>query len=147
MACLGFIILIASRMPHLSYAGTFFAAIGVYSTVANNITWLNNNVEGVYKRGAALATVVAWGTLSGIMSSNVYRSNAAPWFRFGHCIVLGYLAIGLVGGSILNLIFLSVGNKRRDAGGEALRREKLDGLTPEEERQLGDFHPDFRYTL
>jgi len=63
------------------------------------------------------------------------------------CIVLGYLAIALVGGSILNLILLSITNKRRDAGGESLRREKLEGLTAAEQRELGDLHPDFRYTL
>jgi len=144
---MGFLILIISRKPHLSYAGTFFAAIGIYSSVANNLTWMNNNIEGVYKRGVALAMVIAWGNLNGIMSSNVYRSNAAPWYRMADCIVLGYLVIGLVGGSILNMICLSIGNKRRDAGGELLRREKLDGLTLEEERRLGDMHPDFRYTL
>jgi hypothetical protein len=134
-------------MPHLSYAGTFFDAVGIYSSVANNITWLNNNVEGVYKRAVAVAAMIAWGNMNGIMSSNVYRSIDAPWYRMADCIVLGYLAIALVGGSILNLIFLSIANKRRDAGGELLRREKLEGLTEEEQRQLGDAHPDFRYTL
>jgi len=134
-------------MPHLSYAGTFFAAVGIYSSVANNITWLNNNVEGVYKRAVAVAAMIAWGNMNGIMSSNVYRSIDAPWYRTADCIVLGYLAIALVGGSILNLIFLSIANKRRDAGGELLRREKLEGLTEEEQRQLGVAHPEFRYTL
>jgi hypothetical protein len=134
-------------MPHLSYAGTFFAAVGIYSAAANNITWLNNNVEGVYKRAVAVASIIAWGNMNGIMSSNVYRSIDAPWYRWADCVVLGYLAIALVGGSILNLIFVKIANRRRDAGGELLRREKLEGLTEEEQRQLGDAHPDFRYTL
>jgi len=134
-------------MPHLSYAGTFFAVVGIYSSAANNITWLNNNVEGVYKRAVAVASIIAWGNINGIMSSNVYRSEDAPWYRMADCIVLGYLVIALVGGSILNLIFLNIANRRRDAGGELLRREKLDGLTEEEQRELGDAHPDFRYTL
>ena len=136
-----------SRQAHLSYAGTFLAAIGIYSSAANNLTWTNNNVEGVYKRGVTLATVIAWGNLNGIVSSNVYRSKDAPWYSPGHCIILGYLGIGLVGGSILNMLLLHIGNKRRDAGGELLRREMLQGLTDEEQRRLGDFHPDFRYTL
>jgi|SRR5277367_1165888 len=134
-------------MPHLSYAGTFLAAVGIYSCVANNITWMNNNIEGVYKRAVAVAAVIAWANINGIMSSNVYRSKDAPWYRMADCIVLGYLAIALVGGSILNLILLSITNKRRDAGGESLRREKLEGLTAAEQRELGDLHPDFRYTL
>jgi len=35
----------------------------------------------------------------------------------------------------------------REAGGEALRKDVLEGLTEEEIEDLADFHPDFRYTL
>ena len=81
------------------------------------------------------------------MSSNVYRQTDSPYYRQGHLIVLVYLAVGLVGGSILNIICLNIGNKMREAGGEGLRKEILEGLTEEEIEDLVDFHPDFRYTL
>ena len=61
--------------------------------------------------------------------------------------MLGYLAAGLVGGSILNIIFLNIGNRMREAGGEGLKKDTLKGLTEEEIEDLADFHPDFRYTL
>jgi MFS family permease len=147
IGCAGFSMLVASRNAKVSYAGTFLAAVGIYPCIANTITWVSNNVEGVYKRGVSLGTVIAWGNLNGVMSSNIYRQVDAPWYTLGHAVLLGYLAVCLLGGSIANYIFLSIGNRRRDVGGEELRSKLLDGLTEEERRHLADFHPDFRYTL
>jgi len=139
--------LLISHNPHVAYAGTFLGAIGIYPCIANTITWVGNNVEGVYKRGVTLGTVIAWGNINGVMSSNIYRSQDAPYYRLGHAVVLGYIAIGLLLGSILNLTFLYIGNKRRRNASDEWRSRKLEGLTEEEQQQLGDFHPDFRYTL
>jgi hypothetical protein len=94
-----------------------------------------------------VALVICFGNLNGIISSNVYSSNQAPYFTLGHSIVLTYTAVFLVGGHILNYTLLRMANKKRDLGGEAKKAEILNGLTPEEEASLADFHPDFRYTL
>ena len=94
-----------------------------------------------------MGTVIAWGNLNGVMSSNIYRSEDAPWYRLGHSVVLGYLACGLLVGSCLNLTFLTIANRRRRNGSEEWRRCKLDGLSDEEQVDLADFHPDFKYTL
>ena len=147
MACIGFTILEVSRQPFILYAATFLCAIGMYPCVANGMAWTASNVQGVYKRGVFYAAIVSWSNLNGLMSSNVYRQPDAPYYKKGHLIVLGYLAVGLVGGSILNMICLNIGNKRRQAGGEGLKKDVLAGLTEEEIEDLVDFHPDFRYTL
>lgn len=139
--------LVATRNPHVAYAGTFLGAIGIYPCISNTITWVSNNVEGVYKRGVSLGTVIAWGNLNGVMSSNIYRTQDAPWYRLGHSVVLGYLTIGLLGGSVANLVFLQIGNRRRERVGLEERDGKLSGLSEEEQHHLADFHPDFRYTL
>jgi len=147
IGCAGFAILLASRNAHLSYAGTFLGAVAIYPCIPNTITWVGNNVEGVYKRGVVLGTVIAWGNLNGVMSSNVYRSQDAPWYTLGHAVILGYLAVGLLIGSCLNLVFLSIENKKRRNGTPEWRSSKLDGLSDEEQQSLADFHPDFKYTL
>jgi hypothetical protein len=147
IACAGFSILIASHHPNLFYAATFFCAMGIFPAGPNSITWMNNNVQGVYKRGVAIANFISWANLNGIMSSNVYRQNDAPQYRLGNSIILGYVAVGIVGGSIVNYIFLSIGNRRRDAAAEYMKEKPLDGLTEDEKENLADFHPDFRYTL
>ncbi len=139
--------LVATRDPHVAYAGTFLGAIGIYPCISNTITWVSNNVEGVYKRGVSLGTVIAWGNLNGVMSSNIYRTQDGPWYRLGHSVVLEYLTIGLLGGSVANLVFLQIGNQRRDRLRQDERDGKLSGLSEEDQHHLADFHPDFRYTL
>jgi hypothetical protein len=101
----------------------------------------------VYKRGIVIGTVIAWGNLNGVMSSNIYRGQDAPWYQLGHCVVLGYLAVGLLGGSIINYVCLSIGNRRRRNMTEEQRRQKFGYLSDAEQQQLADFHPDFKYTL
>jgi MFS family permease len=147
IGCAGFAMLVATRNPHVAYAGTFLGAIGIYPCISNTITWVSNNVEGVYKRGVSLGTVIAWGNLNGVMSSNIYRTQDAPWYRLGHSVVLGYLTLGLLGGSVANYVFLAIGNKRRERVGSEEREGMLSGLSEEEQHHLADFHPDFRYTL
>lgn len=97
---------------------------------------MNNNIGGVYKRGVSIGAIVTWGNLNGIMSSNVYRNSDAPWYRLGHSIVLGYVAVCIVGGSIANLIFLSVVNRRSRVG---------EG--PGKESRYLDEEFDFKYQL
>ena len=147
IACVGFAILRASTNTNLLYAATFLCASGMYPCIANGMAWTASNVQGVYKRGVFYGAIISWSNLNGLMSSNVYRQTDSPYFRRGHAIVLGYLAAGLVGGSILNIIFLNIGNRMREAGGEGLKKDTLKGLTEEEIEDLADFHPDFRYTL
>ena len=139
--------LTATQNPHVAYAGTFLGAIGIYPCISNTITWVGNNVEGVYKRGVTLGAVIAWGNINGVMSSNIYRSEDAPYYRFGNAVVLGYITVGLLFGSILNLILLYIGNKRRINGSKEWRAQRLKGLSEEDQELLADFHPDFRYTL
>jgi hypothetical protein len=98
----------------------------------------------VYKRGTTLGIVIGWGNLNGIMSSNIYRSQDAPHYRMGHAVVLGYLTIGLFGGSTLNYLLLKRENEKRRAGE---RNHWIEGLDRKEIAELGDQRPDFIYTL
>ena len=58
LAAFGFILLIVSEEPRLKYAATYFAALGIYPTISNTITWASNNTEGVFKRGVVLGMVI-----------------------------------------------------------------------------------------
>jgi len=135
LAVVGFSLLFASSSPALSYAAVYLAALGIYPCISNTIAWVSNNVEGVYKRGTTLGIVIGWGNLNGIMSSNVYRAEDAPHFRLGHSVVLGYLAIGLFGGSILNYSLLRRENEKRRRGE---RDVWIGGLSRKEIEDLGD---------
>ncbi|KIW42401.1 uncharacterized protein PV06_05956 [Exophiala oligosperma] len=141
---IGFAMLLGSGQPHVQYAGTFLGAMGIYPCIANTITWTANNVEGVYKRGITLGFVIGWGNLNGIVSSNIYRAEDKPRFKPGHGVVLGYEAVFLFGGSILQHILLRRENAKRRAG---KRDHWIEGKTEAEIEKLGDMRPDFMYTL
>lgn len=69
------------------------------------------------------------------MSSNVYRAKDAPHYRLGHGIVLGYLTVGLLGGSILNYVLLKSENDKRRRGE---RDSWVEGLDAKQIEGLGD---------
>jgi hypothetical protein len=78
------------------------------------------------------------------MSSNVYRSVDAPHYTLGHTVVLAYLALGLLGGSVINYVLLRKENKKRREG---VRDSWTQELGHKEIEELGDRRPDFLYTL
>lgn len=137
----GFSMLIGSSEAHVQYAGTFLGALGIYPCIANTITWMANNTEGVYKRGVVLGFVIGWGNLNGVVSSNIYFEG--PRFYQGHGIVLAYMVLFLLGGSILMTLLLRAENKRRVSG---KRDSWASGKSPHEIDLMGDRRPDFLYT-
>jgi len=125
----GYIILICSRQPALSYFAVYLAASGIYPLIPNTISWVGGTVEGSYKRGVSLAMVISWGNLNGAVSSNVYRAKDKPWYRLGHAIVLTYIVLGFISSTVL-YIGLKRENAKRDRGE---RDELIGGERPSEE--------------
>lgn len=138
----GFAMLLGSDKPGVKYAGTFLGALGIYPCISNTISWMANNIEGVYKRGVVLGFVIGWGNLNGIISSNIYFKS--PRYIAGHAVVMAYMIVFLLGGSILLRFLLARENKLRLAG---KRDHWVEGLTNQEIEALGDKRPDFLYTL
>jgi len=101
------------------------------------------------------------GNINGAVSSNVYRARDAPWFRFGHGIVLAYIAIGRISSAVF-MIQLKLENDRRDRGerdevigcgdrleGDTIKAAK-NGIyesTEAARADKGDTWSGFRYTL
>lgn len=138
----GFSMLLGSANPAVQYAGTFLGALGIYPCISNTITWVANNVEGVYKRGVVLGFVIGWGNINGIVSSNIYING--PRFFEGHGVIMGYMAVFLFGGSVLMTLLLRRENAKRLRGE---RDHWVADKTQEEIEALGDLRPDFLYTV
>jgi predicted MFS family arabinose efflux permease len=143
-AIVGFAMLLGSSKPGVQYAGVFLGAIGIYPCVANTISWAANNVEGVYKRGVTLGFVIGWGNLNGVVSSNIYRGREKPKYTSGHAVVLAYLVLWLLGGSIVTRFLLARENGKRQRGE---RDGWVEGKSADEIEALGDKRPDFIYML
>ena len=135
LGAVGFAMLLSAASPGVQYAGTFLAAMGIYPCIANIVTWVSNNTEGVYKRGVTLGFVIGWGNLNGVVSSNIYRKADSPKYRTGHGIVFAYLVLFLMTGSAAQYFLLRRENAARRGG-------KLDflaeGKTEKEVEALGD---------
>lgn len=144
VGCIGFAMLLATKNPHVQYAGTFLGAMGIYPTVSNTLSWASNNVEGVYKRGVMVGIVVGWGNMNGVVSSNIYMTPEKPRYWTGHGTVLAYMFLCLFGGSIFMHVMLRRENALRKAG---KRDHWLEGKSEEDIRMMGDVRPDFIYTL
>ncbi|KIW85132.1 hypothetical protein Z517_00521 [Fonsecaea pedrosoi CBS 271.37] len=140
----GFVMLLSTDNPHIQYAGTFLAAIGIYPNIPNSLSWASNNTEGVYKRGIVIGIAVGVGNISGVVSSNIYLTQQAPRFWTGHGVVLGSLVVCLFGGTVFTRVMLRIENAKRLSG----KRDRMhDGLSAEQIWLMGDKRPDFIYTL
>jgi len=144
LGIIGFSMLLGSKHAGVQYAGTFLGALGIYPCIANTISWVSNNTEGVYKRGVALGFVIGWGNLNGVVSSNIYRARDKPRYKPGHAVVLGYLILFLLGGSVVQHLALRKENAERRSG---KRDGWVEGKDRREVELLGDRRPDFTYTL
>ncbi|KAK4249466.1 major facilitator superfamily domain-containing protein [Corynascus novoguineensis] len=142
MGVAGFAMLLGTDNAAVQYAGTFLAALGIYPCISNTISWVANNVEGVYKRGVVLGFVIGWGNLNGIVSSNVYFNG--PRYPEGHAVMIGYLAVCLFGGSVAMSLLLRRENAKRRRGE---RDHWVQGLSDKEIEDRGDMRPDFVYTV
>lgn len=138
----GFLMLLASTDPRVKYAGTFLGALGIYPCISNTISWMANNIEGVYKRGVVLGFVIGWGNLNGIVSSNIYFNS--PRYLEGHGVMVAYMTLFLFGGSLLMTTLLRIENKKRRQG---KRDYRIEGKSAKEIEALGDARPDFMYTV
>ena len=89
----------------------------------------------MYKRGITLGFVIGWGNINGIVSSNIYRTKDAPGYKLGHGVVLAYMTLFLLGGSLATHFALVAENKKKMSGA---RDGRIEGKSVEEIEALGD---------
>jgi hypothetical protein len=136
--------LIASNNSSVKYAGTFFAATGIYPNVPQGVAWNGNNIGGSVKRGVGIAMHVGFGNLGGVVSSFIYQSKNSPQFYPGHGTLIATLSMSTIL-CIWMTIYLRRENARRDQ--EYKRPEAYTEDERNLERERGDYASFFRYTV
>ncbi|KAH8648832.1 major facilitator superfamily domain-containing protein [Ilyonectria robusta] len=141
-AVVGYLLLTLVRdgsQTGVRYAGIWFAACGIFPSLALNITWLLNNQGGDSKKGAGLAMLATLGQCSSFVSSTVFPDRDAPFYTKGCAI--GCAFTGMIVILAMSLHFaLERENKWRDRElGPADFNETLDVT------EMGDKHRHFRY--
>lgn len=139
LAIVGYIILLSSTKPGVSYFGTILAAAGIYPSVAIVLSWPANNVSGQTKRATANALQISIGNLGAVLGTQLYRSTDGPRFFRGHSFALGYLCLNVIVVGTLWAV-LRAENVRRDRGE---RDDRLTGVADDE--WLGDDDPRWRF--
>ena len=170
---IGFIILIVVEDLNVKYFAVFLTAGGISPCVATCITFISCNISPHTKRATALAFMLSVGNSGGAISGQIYRSQDAPRFIFGHAVNLGFCVVGFITASIL-FIGLRLENRRRDrlygvvvsskttivttsttevvdvlglGSEEDRQRWGYKNLSEEQIRDLGDKHASWRYIL
>ncbi|KAL4973567.1 major facilitator superfamily domain-containing protein [Aspergillus desertorum] len=144
VAIIGFIMLISSDNNGVKYAGTFFAASGIYPNVPQGVAWNGNNIGGSFKRSVGIAMHVGCGNLGGVLASFIYRSQDKPHYRVGHGTLIGCLAMSTILCSIMT-VYLRRENARRDK--EYKPPAEYSEAERAAEREKGDYASFFRYTI
>ncbi|KAI9761920.1 MAG: hypothetical protein M4579_000703 [Chaenotheca gracillima] len=126
VAAIGYIMLLSSGKPSVSYVGIFFAAGGIYPATALVLSWPANNVSGQTKRATANAMQISIGNLGAVMGTQLYRPAWAPRFFVGHGMALAYLLGNIVVVGTLWII-LRRENKRRDEVMASVAGQSVEG--------------------
>lgn len=108
---IGYIILLSSTSAAVNYFATYLIAIPLYTAVALNITWLNNNMAPHYRRATALGFNQTFGNLAGVVAGQVYRS---PPYKLGNGFSLGCSVVSMIFTSLM-YIYLKAQNKEKES--------------------------------
>lgn len=140
IAVIGYILLLSDHTSGVPYLGTILAAAGIYLAVALTLAWPANNVSGHTKRAVAGAMQTSIGNLGAVLGTQLYRTETAPRYYFGHGFALGYMVANIIV-TVITWVVLKRKNTRRDQGHGS---EKLSGIN-EAEEWLGDDDPRWRF--
>lgn len=139
VAIIGYVILIMSRWPGVSYAGTVIITAGMFPATAIVVSWPAHNVSGQTKRATASALQMSVGGIAGIIGTQLYRPKWSPGYFVGHGTAIGYLIGNIVITSTLWYV-MHKENTRRARGERNDRLKDVDkGVF------LGDDDPRWRF--
>ena len=140
---IGLIVEIAQ--PHAAgvrYMGLFFMTSGAYIVMPLSVVWIAINVGKGYKRTVALGALVCWGNAGAFIGTNVFLKSEEPKYHTGFSTGLGLCCVGMVAATVL-FVGMLLGNKKRDEKRGELPENLAEGTVED----LGERHPDFRYSL
>lgn len=111
--------------------------VGVYVSNAYR-TWLSGNCAPDGKRAASLGILLTLTNIGGVVSGQIYQSNAAPAFTLGHAWSLGCLGFAWCGWWVVRWVYT-----RREGEKERALAEGV--VVPPAE--YTDRAPDFKYQI
>lgn len=145
IACIGFVMLLATTNPVALVAGSCFVAAGAYPALVTGASFTLPLHGGYTKRATS-----NWGTqvfvqCYSIIATQVYRTP--PRFFLGHGIALALYAVGIAANVTLIFITRKANAARDQRQRDFAARGEVDPDMSKTFEDLGDFHPAYRYAL
>ncbi|OQU95788.1 hypothetical protein CLAIMM_01959 [Cladophialophora immunda] len=147
IALVGFVMFYKCRSIGSRYASLFLMITGVYSASPCLVCWVPNNTATRTRRATAIAMAFISTNVGGIVSTWIFPTSQAPYYRFASRFLLSLNVTSLILAAV-TIFWL----RRRNAekGETEYRRRVLEpvaGLEPADQlRILGDSHPDYYFT-
>ncbi|KAJ4169781.1 hypothetical protein NW754_005929 [Fusarium falciforme] len=144
IATIGYAMLLeqGGKSRDYKFAAVFLINAGGYIATPICLAWLQNNLSGHWKRSFGSALQVTLGNVAGIIGANIFLVKESPTYKTGYGTALGMMWMGTLAATLM-FGFMWRENRKRDAGD---RDERL-SLPEEDLRNMGDWHPSFRFTL
>ncbi|CBY01418.1 similar to high-affinity nicotinic acid transporter [Plenodomus lingam JN3] len=133
----GYAILLSPASPGTQYFATYLIATACFLCTGGNITWLSANCAPDGKRAASLGILLTLTNIGGVVSGQIYQSNAAPRYTLGHAWSLSCLAVAWCAWWLVRSLY-----RRRETEKDYRIAE---GYVRPEDRIYTDREPDFRY--
>lgn len=141
MIMVGYIMFLASDMPHVRYGATFIIASGAFSFGALCNAQVSANVVSDSARSSAIGTNVMFGNVGGLIATWSFLPFDGPNYRIGNGLNLGASSLALVVCTLL-VLWMKRDNKKRE--GRDVDAE-LAGKSQLEQQDLDWKHPSWRW--
>ncbi|KAG6034969.1 hypothetical protein E4U41_006285 [Claviceps citrina] len=110
---MGYIILAAAKTTTVRYAGVFLAAMGIFPTIANLLSWVLNSQGSVERRGAGIVMINLVGQCGPLLGTKAYPLSERPDYVKGHSICAGFSLLVAVLALVLRTMLVRE-NRRLD---------------------------------
>ncbi|KAK6439190.1 hypothetical protein LTR95_004609 [Oleoguttula sp. CCFEE 5521] len=141
LCVIGFTILRVSNNENLKYMAVFFSAAGAFPGGPGFLSWGLNNAAGPAVRAVSGGYIVAIGSFGAIVATWTYLLSDAPRYPIGHTInLVAQVIVACL--ATFGMFYIMRENRLRAAG---KRDHRIEGMSEEDQDELGYLHPEFRY--
>ncbi|KAH6681095.1 major facilitator superfamily domain-containing protein [Plectosphaerella plurivora] len=146
LVVIGYGILIGMTSPEARYAAIFLTASSIFIGGALSNAQVSANTVSDTARSMAIGTNSMAGYLGGLLATWTYLPWDGPMYPIGNGLNLAAAASITIVATVF-LFWMKWDNRRRDMVSQEEQDAMLEGLSPEQIRDLEWKHPDWRWKL
>lgn len=145
LSLVGAAMTLKGRSIGVRYTALILLITGVYSSAPCLISWVPNNSAGHVRRATAVALAFISTSAGGILSTWIYPQSSAPFYHIGARVNLSLIVFSLVA-LVLQVMMLRRLNARKQSHRVKILEERVHLSYEDQFAELGDKHPEYRYT-